>query len=155
MSVTTSVLLGGHAARPYKRQRCVLYARPKCPAAGRRCCGNDFPQARDMRSVVQGYCHRRAAPAAVSLSFGQRGAGNVRLAGGQSRERMRRANTEGQIKGVARRALPNQSARGFVPAPPSALRVPRRASGPRPSGVCRVPLETRCDGVRWGLHGSR
>lgn len=66
---------------------------------------------------------------------------------------MRKAETEGQIKGVARRAPPSQSARGFAAAPQGVLRVPRRVGDPHGSGVCRVPLPMRCATVRWSLHG--
>ena len=66
---------------------------------------------------------------------------------------MRKAETEGQIKGVARRASPSQSARGFAAAPQGVLRVPRRVGDPHGSGVCRVPFAMRCATVRWSLHG--
>lgn len=66
---------------------------------------------------------------------------------------MRKAETEGQIKGVARRAPPGQSARGFAAAPQGVLRVPRRDWNPHGSGVCRVPFPMRCATVRWSLHG--
>jgi hypothetical protein len=68
---------------------------------------------------------------------------------------MRKAETEGQIKGVARRAPPSQSARGFAAAPQGVLRVPRRDRNPHVGGVCRVPLAMPCVTVRWSFHGSR
>lgn len=66
---------------------------------------------------------------------------------------MREAETEGQIKGVARRAPASQSARGFAAAPQGVLRVPRRGWSPHGSSVCRVPRPMRCATVRWSLHG--
>jgi hypothetical protein len=66
---------------------------------------------------------------------------------------MRKAETEGQIKGVARRAPPSQSARGFAAAPQEVLRVLRGDWNPHGSGVCRVPFASHCATVRWSLHG--
>lgn len=68
---------------------------------------------------------------------------------------MREAETEGQIKGVARRAPPSQSARGFSAAPQGVLRVPRRDWDPHGSGVCRVPFAVRYATVRWSPYGSK
>ncbi len=65
---------------------------------------------------------------------------------------MRKAKTEGQIKGVARRAPQSQSARRFAAAPQGVLRVPRKGWNPRDSGVFRVPSTVRCATVRWGFH---
>ncbi|MDB5875348.1 MAG: hypothetical protein JWQ07_4790 [Ramlibacter sp.] len=106
-----------------------------------------------LHPVVQGARRQRAARAAPPLPLGQRCAPLGRLAAGRSRERMRKAETEGQIKGVARRAPPIQSARGFAAAPQGVLRVPRRGWNPHCSGDCRVPFPMRCTRVRWGLHG--
>lgn len=61
---------------------------------------------------------------------------------------MRKAETEGQIKGVARRSLPSQSARGFAAAPQGVWRVPRRDRNPYGSSVYRVPFARRCAAVR-------
>lgn len=66
---------------------------------------------------------------------------------------MREAETEGQIKGVARRAPPSQSARGFAAAPQEVLCVPHRACKPHDSSICRVPLAMRCAAARWSFHG--
>lgn len=66
---------------------------------------------------------------------------------------MRKAETEGQIKGVARRASPSQSACGFAAAPQGVLRVPRRDRNPHGSSVYRVPFGMRCATVRRSLHG--
>jgi len=68
---------------------------------------------------------------------------------------MRKAETEGQIKGVARRASPSQSARGFAAAPQGVLLVPRRDWNPHGNGVCRVPIAMHCATVRGSPHGSR
>lgn len=106
-----------------------------------------------LHSFVQGTRRQRAARAAPPLPLRQRCEHCARLAASRSRERMRKAETEGQIKGVARRAPPSQSARGFAAAPQGALRVPRRAWNPHGSGVYRVPLPMCCAAVRWSLHG--
>jgi DNA-binding transcriptional LysR family regulator len=106
-----------------------------------------------LHSVVQRARRQRAASAAPPLPLGQRCAPGARLAAGRSRERKRKAETEGQIKGVARRAPPSQSARGFAAAPQGVSRVPRRAWNPHGSGVYRVPLPMRCAAIRWSLHG--
>lgn len=106
-----------------------------------------------LHSVVQGARRQRAACAAPPLPLGQRCAPCARLAAGRSRERMRKAETEGQIKGPARRDPPSQSARGFAAAPREVLRVPRKGRNPHDSGVCRVPFAMRCATVRWSLHG--
>lgn len=103
--------------------------------------------------VVQGARRQRAACAAPPLPLGQRCASGARLAATRSRERKRKAETEGQIKGVARRAPPSQSARGFAAAPQVVLRVPRRGLNPHGRGVCRVLSSMRCATFRWGLHG--
>ena len=66
---------------------------------------------------------------------------------------MRKAETEGQIKGVARRAPESQSARGFAAAPQGVLRVPRRDWNPRNSSGRRVLCVMRCATVRWSFHG--
>lgn len=66
---------------------------------------------------------------------------------------MRKAETEGQIKGVARRTPPSQSARGFAAAPQRVLRVPRSGWNPHGSGVFRVPLPMHCATVRRSVHG--
>lgn len=108
-----------------------------------------------LHSVVQGARRHRAARAAPPLPLRQRCAPGARLAAGRSRERMRKAKTEGQIKGVARRASPSQSARGFAAAPQGVLRVPRRVGDPHGGGVCRVPLTICCATVRWSLRHGR
>lgn len=106
-----------------------------------------------LHSVVQGARRQRAACAALPLPLGQRCEPCARLAAGRSRERKRKAEMEGQIKGVARRAPPSQSARGFAAAPQGVLRVPRRDWNPHGRGVCRVLSPMRCATVRWSLHG--
>ena len=106
-----------------------------------------------LHSVVQGARRQRAARAAPPLQIGQRCAPGARLAASRSRERKRKAETEGQIKGAARRAPPSQSARGFAAAPQGTLRVPRRGWNPHGNGVCCVPLPMYCAAVRWSLHG--
>jgi len=109
----------------------------------------------ELHSVVQGAHRQRAARAALPLPLGQRCALRVRLAASRSRERMRKAETEGQIKGVARSAPPSQSARGFAAALQGVLGVPRRCWNPHGNGVCRVPLPMHCATVRWSLHGCQ
>ena len=108
-----------------------------------------------LHSVVQGERRQRAARAAPSSPLGQRWAPCAQLAAGRSGERRRKAETEGQIKGVARRAPSSQSARGFAAAPQGVLRVPRRDWNPHDCGVCRVPFAMRCAVIRWSLFGSR
>jgi hypothetical protein len=108
-----------------------------------------------LHSVVQRARRQRAACAALPLSFGQRCAPGARLAAGRSRERMRKAEMEGQIKGVARCAHPSQSARGFAAAPHLVLWVPRSTCIQHDSGVCRVPFAMRCATVRWSFHGCK
>jgi hypothetical protein len=106
-----------------------------------------------LHSAVQGARRQRAVRAAPPLPLGQRCAPGAWLAAGRSRERMRKAETEGQIKGVARRAPPSQSARGFAAAPQGVVRVPRRGWSTHCSGVCYVPFAVRFATVRWNLHG--
>jgi hypothetical protein len=122
-----------------------------------RCRRNAAGHAPALHSVVQGTQRQRAAFAALPLPFGQRGAPGARLAAGRSRERKRKVKSpgcrEGQIKGVARRAPPSESARGFAAAPQGVLRVPRRVGDPPGSGVFHVPFAMRCATVRWSLHG--
>ena len=108
-----------------------------------------------LHSVVQRARRQRAACAAPPLPFGQRCALGARLGACRSRERMRKAETEGQIKGVARRAPSSQSARGFAAAPQGVLRVPRRDWNPRGSGVSRVPFALNCATARWSFHGCQ
>jgi hypothetical protein len=112
-------------------------------------------QAPALHSVVQGARRQRAARAAPPLPLGQRCAPRGRLAASRNRERMRKAETEGQIKGVARWAPPSQSARGFAAAPQGVLRVPRRGWNPHGSSVCRVPFPMRCASVRWSFRGRQ
>lgn len=105
---------------------------------------------------VQRFWRQLAAYAAPALPLGRRCAHRARLAVGWSRERMRVAETEGQIKGAARRAPRSQSARGFAAAPQGVLRVPRSAWNLQPCWVCRVPFALCCAAVRWGrCHGTR
>lgn len=68
---------------------------------------------------------------------------------------MRKAETEGQIKEVARRAPRGQSAHGFAAAPQGVLRVPRRDWNSHGSGVRRVPFAMRCATVRWSLRDGQ
>lgn len=110
-----------------------------------------------LHAVVQGARRQRAACAAACaaspLLLRQRCAHGARLAASRSRERKRKAETEGQIKGVARRAPQCESARGFAAAPQGVLRVPRSVGNPRDSGVCRVPITMRRATVRWSPYG--
>lgn len=106
-------------------------------------------------SIVQGARRQRAACAAPPLPFRQRCAPSARLEAGRSPERMRKAGTEGQIKGVARRATESQSARGFAAAPQGVLRVPRRDWNPHGNGVCRVPFAMQCATVCWSIHDQQ
>ncbi len=106
-------------------------------------------------SDVQRARRQRAAPAATAPPSRLRCAPRARLAVGRSRERMRGAETEGQIKGVARRAPEIQSARGFAAAPRGRSRVPCRHGNPHGSGVCRVPFAIAHAVVRSGLRYGR
>lgn len=102
-------------------------------------------------SDVQRARRQRTAPAATARPSRLRCALHARLALGRSRERMRGAETEGQIKGVARRAPESQSARGFAAAPRGISRVPDRHGDPHGCGGCRVPFAMDCATVRLGL----
>ena len=106
-----------------------------------------------LHSVVQGHC-QRAARAAPPLPLGQCCAPCARLARGRSRERMRKAETEGQIKGVARGASQSQSARRFAAAPQGVSRVPRMGRNPRGTVDCRVLFPTRCAPLRESPHAG-
>lgn len=67
---------------------------------------------------------------------------------------MRKAKTEGQIKGAARDGLPGQSARGVGAARHLWLPVPRLCAMPHRRGLARVPLPILCAPVRWSArHG--
>lgn len=118
------------------------------------CRGTAAGHAPALHSIVQGARRQSVARAAPTPTLEQRCAPGARLAAGRSRERMRKAETEGQIKGAARRVPPSQSARGFAAAPQGVWRVPRRPWNPRGSGICCVPRSMRCAAVRWSLrHG--
>lgn len=52
---------------------------------------------------------------------------------------MRKAETEGKIKGAARFGLRSQSARGLAAAPCLRSPVPRRHATPQRAGFWRVP----------------
>lgn len=106
-----------------------------------------------LHSIVQGARRQRAARAALPLPLKQRCAPGAPLAAGRSRERMRKAETEGQIKGVARRAPPSLSARRFAAAPQWVLRVLHRNWNPRGSGGPRVLSPMRCATVRRSPYG--
>ncbi|MNU84699.1 hypothetical protein D3C71_744250 [compost metagenome] len=68
---------------------------------------------------------------------------------------MWQAETEGQIKGVARRAPESQSARGFSAAQRRVSRVLRRHGDSHGCGVSRVPFAMGYAMVRSGLcHGQ-
>lgn len=108
-----------------------------------------------LHSIVQGARRQRVVRATPPLPRGQRYAPGARLAAGRSREWMRKAETEGQIKGVAHRAPESQSARGLAAAPRDISRVPCRRGNPHGCGVCRVPFAMVYAMVRWGLrHGQ-
>jgi hypothetical protein len=153
MSATASRFVRECAVRSRQLPACVQCVFATCSVVRRRCCRNAPAHMHELHSTVQTSCGQRAAFAAPLLPLGRRGALCAWLATGRSRERMREAETEGQIKGVARRAPPSQPARGVAAAPQGFLRVPRRAWNPHGSGVCRVPFAIRCAAVRWSLHG--
>lgn len=155
MSATASRFGKECAVRSCQLQTCVQRVLLACSVVRCRCCRNEPVHVHELLSTVQTSCRQRAAPAAPSLPLGQRCALSARLVTGRSRERMREAGTEGQIKGAARRAPPSQSARGFAAAPQRVLRVPRRDWGPHASGLCRVPPPMRCATVRRSRHGSQ
>jgi len=67
---------------------------------------------------------------------------------------MRGAETEGKIKGLARRCLPSQSARGLDAAQSLWLPVPRIAPMPHPYRADGVPPINHCARLRLSLrHG--
>ena len=106
-------------------------------------------------SDVQRAWRQRAAPAATAWPSRLRCAPRARLAVVRSRERRRGVETEGQIKGVARRASPSQSARGFAAAPRGVSHVPCGHGDPHGYGVCRVPFAIACAVARSGLRHGR
>lgn len=68
---------------------------------------------------------------------------------------MRKAETEGKKKGLARLCLPSQSARGFGAAPRMQARVPCEHNFAHGAWRARVPCRIRCALVRWSLrHGN-
>lgn len=155
MSGATCRMFGGQAARTCKRLTCNLRSPQACPAACCRCCRNDCAHARYLHSTVQTSCRQRAAPAAPSLSFVQRCALSARLAVARSRERKRKAQTEGKRKGPARLRPPTLSARGLGAAPHLRRRVPCGSRFAIGAGRLRVPLPMRCALMRWGFrHGT-
>ena len=67
---------------------------------------------------------------------------------------MREAETEGQIKGVARRHSQSPSARGVGAARHLSVPVPLRCAIPHRCGLARVPLPFQCALLRWSArHG--
>jgi hypothetical protein len=62
---------------------------------------------------------------------------------------MRKAETEGQIKGAARRHPQSQSARGVGAARHLLVSVPRQCATPHRWGIARVPLPILCPPLRW------
>lgn len=108
-----------------------------------------------LQSDMQRPRRQRAAPAAPPLPPGQRCAPGARLAASRSRERMREAQTEGQIKGAARRHPKSQSARGVGAAQHLLVPVLLQCAIPRRLGVARVPLPILCAPMRWSVrHGQ-
>jgi hypothetical protein len=99
MSATAYRFCKECAVRPCQLQACIQRARLPCPVVQRRCCRIAAAHASGLHSVVQTSCRQRAAPAAPSLLLGQRCAPGAWLAVGRSWERMRKAETEGKIKG--------------------------------------------------------
>jgi len=141
--------------RSCQLQACVRRALLPCSVVQRRCRRIAPAYTRGLHSAVQTSRRQRAAPAAPSQPLAQRCALGAWLAVGRRWERMRKAETEGQIKGAARSASPSQSACGFAAAPQRVLRVPRRDWVPHGSGLCCVPLAMCCAMVRWSQHGSQ
>lgn len=138
---------------PCMHRSCIVRV-PKAYPNVRAPCRQAAAEALRLRqSDVQTSCRQHAAPSAPALPSGQRCALGARLAASRSRGRVREAETEGQIKGVARPAPPRQSARGFAAAPQGLMRVPRRDCSPHGSDVCNVPLRMCCATVRWSHHG--
>ena len=67
---------------------------------------------------------------------------------------MRKAETEGQIKGAARRHPQSQSARGVGAARHLLVPVPRQFAMPHRRGIARVPVAILCAPLRWSArHG--
>jgi hypothetical protein len=85
--------------RSCQLQACVRRALLPCSVVQRRSRRIAPAHARGLHSAVQTSCRQRAAPAASSLPFAQRCALGAWLAVGRSWERMRKAETEGKIKG--------------------------------------------------------
>lgn len=128
-------------------------ARSPCAALRPPHCRNAASPTHRLQSNEQKFRRQGAADAALLVPCWHRCTLGARLAAGRSRERMREAETEGQIKGVARPAPSRQSARGFAAAPQGLMRVPRRDWSSHGNGVCSVPLTMRCATVGWSLHG--
>ena len=135
--------------RPHRRRTCTASAqllRPTVHWMRRRTVAEALLRP---HSDVQGARRQRAARVAPLLPFGQRCAPRARLAMGRSRERMREAKTEGQIKGAARRHPQSPSARGVGAARHLLMLVPRQCAMPHHGGIARVPLPILCPPLRW------
>lgn len=142
------------AMRPRMHRACTVRVPMPCPTVRDPRRQTAAEALLRLQSDVQTSCRQRAAPAAPPRPLGQRCAPRARLAVGRSRERMREAETEGKIKGVARLGLPSQSARGLGTAPHLRPSVPRKHAMPYGARVLRVPLPIHCAMLRWGLcHG--
>lgn len=85
--------------RSCQLQACVRRAPLPCSVVRRRCRRIAPSHARGLHSAAQTSCRQRAAPAASSLPLAQRCALGAWLVVGRSWERMRKAETEGKIKG--------------------------------------------------------
>lgn len=103
-------------------------------------------------SNVQGARRQRAAPAAPPLPCGQCCAPRARLAVGRSRERKRKAETEGKKKGPARLRLPGQSAHGLDAARRLRASVPRWHAKLHAIALAHVPSTIRCAMLRGSLY---
>jgi len=139
-------------SRPNMRRACTGRASTLRPTVRQTCRRPAAEAVLRLRSNVHGARRQRAALAAPAQPLGLRCTPRLRLAVGRSRERMRGTKTEGQIKGVARRAPRSQSARGLGAAPRGVLRLPHGHGKPHGCSVCRVPSATACAVVRWGHH---
>lgn len=64
---------------------------------------------------------------------------------------MRKAETEGKIKGPARLGPLSQSARGLRTARRPVAPVPREYANPDSAEARRVPYAFRCAALRWSL----
>lgn len=155
MSTSTNDVGNVRMVRSHVLRACARDALQSRPAMRRWCRRNVAAHALRLHSNVQTFRRQHAAPAAPSLPRGQLCAPSARLVAGRSRERMREAKTEGQIKGAARRRPQSQSARGVGAAQHLLVPVPRQCAMPHCPGIACVPCPILCAPLRWSARDGQ